>query len=339
MKRTLVALCIAVLALPLFADDALVLPARVIRTYFVGAYASASKGYDSDGKSYSLSSATDSYDSIKAFNLGLAVEYGINDWISGAVQWVPGYFVASKVESDAFGNATPSLADAADLFMGAKVQIVGEKAPVQSNKVRFAFAPGIKVPLSKPDWSKEVENIAAQKDFLFNQADKHTFAIGGRGFFDYIVNEQIFLNLYSQFLFYPGSVKVADSGLYGNQVVSGYQAFYPNYDPSLKYGYDLTLEFEPHYSTMVSDGIEFEAGLPLTYTYSPAPTVSDDTHNAFDGKFPDSKFLTLGPNVTLFFQKAPLPIEVEMGDYIPLAGKNTPATNSFFLELKVYAKI
>jgi hypothetical protein len=89
---------------------------------------------------------------------------------------------------------------------------------------------------------------------------------------------------------------------------------------------------------MISDGIEFEAGLPFTYTYSPAVSASDDTYDAYKDA-DSSHFLTIGPNATLFFQKAPLPIEVELGDYIPLAGKNTPETNSFYVELKVYAKI
>jgi hypothetical protein len=329
MKKILLGLCIAAFALPLFADDALVMPSHVIRTYLVGVYANVPSVYDNDGKKQSLD------DKISLFNLGAAVEYGINDWVTAAVQWVPGYNISSKIDN--VDNAT--LADSADLFVGAKLQIVGPKAPVQNESIRFAFAPGIKIPLSKPDYAKEAVNSATGDNFLVQSADKHLFGIGGRGFFDYVVNEMVFLNLYSQLIFYPGSIKAVDKSLtdYGTVAYVRGKGL-TSYDPSFKYGYDFTLEFEPHFNKMLNEGIEFEAGLPFTYTAAPALSVSGDELVQAYSDLNASHLLTMGPNVSLFFQKTFIPLELELGYTFPLLGKNDNAANMLLLEIKAYAK-
>jgi len=340
MKKILLGLCIAAFVLPLFADDALVMPSHVIRTYLVGVYANVPSAYDNDGKKQSLD------DKISVFNLGAAVEYGVNDWVTGAVQWVPGYNISSKIDNQ--DKAT--LADTADLFVGAKLQIVGPKAPVQNESIRFAIAPGIKIPLSKPDYETEFKNYMSGDTYLGQSADKHLFGIGGRGFFDYIVNEMVFLNLYTQLIYYPASIKAVDHSLtdYGTvyQVQNSGLPGASSYDPSLKLGYDLTLEFEPHFNKMLNEGIEFEAGLPFTYTASPGAKVSDDTYDIYSDKTKAvysetqaSHLLTLGPNVSLFFQKTFIPLELELGYTFPLLGKNDNASNLLLLELKAYAKL
>jgi hypothetical protein len=329
MKKAFFSLCLIALVLPLFADDALVMPAKVIRTYIVGAYADITKQYDSDGKSQDLSN------DVTAINLGGAVEYGVNDWITGAVQWAPGYFVYSKIS----GDDKATLADAADLFVGAKLQIIGPKAPVQNESIRLAFAPGVKIPLSSPDWAKQAQNYGSGDTYLGMPADRHTLGIGGRAYFDYVLNDKVFLNLYSQFIFYPTAVKAVDASLadYITVGMTRLATSDPSYDPSLKYGYDLTLEFEPHFNTMISDGLQFESGLPITLTMSPARSASNDTYDVYSSE-EASNLLTVGPNVSLFFQKTFLPLELKLGYSLPLMGKNESATNTVVLELKAYAK-
>ena len=334
MKKALFALLILALVLPVFADDALVMPARVIRTYLVGNLASVSKVYDSDGKKQ------DADHEFSVFNLGMAVEYGINDWFTGALQWVPGYNLTSSVD----GLKKATLADTADLFIGAKIQIVGPKAPVKNETIRFAIAPGFKVPLAYPDWKEEYANMNAGDTFLASPADRHTLAIGARGYFDYIINEMFFLNLYSQFLYYPGDIDLKDAGLteYGTwKTLNGYVS---TYNPTLNYGYDLTLEFEPHFSTMISDGLELSAGLPVSYNMTPEVSMGGNStlpsalqSSAYTPEKATS-YLTVGPNASLFFQKTFLPIELKVGYTIPLAGESTNATNVLLLELKAYAK-
>jgi hypothetical protein len=335
MKKALLGLLILALVLPaVFADDALVMPAKVIRTYITGAYASISKAYDNDGKAQDLPLGIKS---ISVINLGAAVEYGINDWITGAVQWAPGYNVYSKFDVSApFDKA--SLAGAADIFVGAKIQIVGPKAPVQNESIRFALAPGVKVPLSKPDFAKEAAKVGTDT-FLMSPADKLSLGVGGRAYLDYILNEMFFFNLYSEFIYYPTAVKFVDASLLDYSTVLGLRGGYsdPTYDPSFKYGYDLTLEFEPHFSTMISDGLQLSAGVPITYSMAPALSVSGDTHAGFGGQ-EASNILTLGPNASLFFQKTFLPIEIKAGYTLPLLGKNSNVTDTVVLQLKAYAK-
>ncbi|HTX74182.1 MAG TPA: hypothetical protein VMC79_15230, partial [Rectinemataceae bacterium] len=260
-------------------------------------------------------------------------EVGINDWITGAVQWAPGYNVYSKID----GMDKATLADAADLFVGAKLQIVGPKAPVQNETFRFAVAPGVKIPLSSPDWVTEATNAGTGKDFLAGGADKHTFGFGGRGYFDYVINEMFFLNLYTQFIYYPLAVDFKNANITAAGTWATIHAGDSTYNPTIMYGYDLTLEFEPHFNTMISDGLELEAGVPVTYTMSPKEDVSGDTYAAYTPN-PDTNLLTVGPNVSLFFQKTFLPIEVKVGYTLPLMGKNTESVNTLLLELKVYAK-
>lgn len=332
MKKISLALCIVAFALPLFADDALVLPARVVRFYSIGNYATISKSYDSEWKGQDIKN------NMSILNLGAAVEYGINDWISGALQWAPGYNVYSKID----GVDKGTLADAADLFVGAKVQLVGPRAPIQNETFRFAVAPGVKIPLSHPDWEKEYSN-SSTKDFLVQAADKHTLGIGGRAYFDYVINEMFFLNLYSQCILYPADVDLKDTGLHGYG--SWYALHSTGYAPKLNYGYDLTFEFEPHYSSMLGDGLQISAGLPLTFTMSPKESLSGDTTvpSGYEtyAYVPNgaTRSLSIGPNVSLFFQKALLPIEVKAGYTFPLTGENTYATDVLLLEFKVYAKL
>jgi len=120
-----------------FADDALVMPARVGRVYMTNSYAFANGEYDKDGNYDDYESG---YGAFKLYNMGFAVEYGITDWITGAVQWAPGWNVWSDMDRTGMDANINGLYD---IFVGAKIQIVGEKAPVQNSMFRFAVAPGI----------------------------------------------------------------------------------------------------------------------------------------------------------------------------------------------------
>jgi hypothetical protein len=305
------------------ADDALTLPAKVIRVYATGALATVTQKYDGSGKAQDLTPGN-----ITAVNVGAAVEYGVTDWISAAVQWAPGYNIYSKIDATGYDKA--NLADAADLFVGAKVQIVGPQAPVKNDMFRFAVAPGVKIPLGTVDWKKQFDNYAGGKDFLLSAADKHLLGAGGRVYFDYVINEMFFLNLYSEFIYYPGKVALKDSsfeGYYIYHVVSS-----DTLNPDVEYGYDLTAEFEPHFGTMIGDGLKLSAGVPVTYTASP------ETKWNGTGKDDASYLLTVGPNASLFFQKTLLPLEVKVGYTLPLMGENSYATNTLVLQLKAYAK-
>ena len=154
MKRIVVGLLLLALTAAVFADDALVLPKGVLRTYFTGAYAFASQEWDDTGEKIELSLS--GFDSLSAINLGGAIEFGVIDWISAAVQWAPGWNVWSATK-----NGTPpydklQVNGPYNVFAGAKIQIIGPKAPVANEKIRLAAAAGVKIPVKAPDaayWS------------------------------------------------------------------------------------------------------------------------------------------------------------------------------------------
>jgi hypothetical protein len=342
MKIALALLLVFSISTMAMADDALVMPAKVIRVYATGAFASADKEYDGSGASKDIPGMGGSTVKASYTNIGFAAEFGATDWITAAVQWAPGWNVASKLDITPALPMTLNANGFADIFAGAKFQIVGPKAPVQNETIRFAIAPGVKIPVGAIDWKTQATNLTNGKDATVYAIDKHILGVGARGYFDYVINEMFFLNLYSQFMYYPTAVKTIDDSLVGYMTVSSIQAGMPTYNPSLNYGYDLTLEFEPHFNYKIADGLTFSAGLPVTYSLAPALKVADDTLGAItkaNGFALDaSNILTIGPNVSIMTMKTALPLELKAGYTMPLMGENKMAMSSFVVQLKVYAK-
>ena len=212
-KLLLLGLALLLLGSALFADDAKVMPARIGRFYLAPNFSFANGAYNKDGDKQSF----EDDGSIKVFNLGFALEYGITKWITGALQWAPGWTIWSDISSAAPAGiqsaatgqiTTPFDGDittngVADLFLGAKIQIIGPAAPVQTDMFRLAIAPGLAIPLPGPDFSDEVENAMKGDKAKFSTMDKHTLGAGGRFYFDYNIGKYFFINLYNETLFYP----------------------------------------------------------------------------------------------------------------------------------------
>jgi len=321
MKRAFVLLFVfvAAIALPLFADDALVLPKGVLRTYLTTAYAFGDQKYDADGEK------VDSMD-LKALNVGFAMEYGVNDWITAAAQWAPGWTLWSK--TDVGFSPLPYTSDVKvnglyDLFLGAKLQIVGPKAPVASQKFRVAVAPGVKIPMPDADWDEQVDNLSAGDDVVLSSADKHAFGIGARAYCDYVINEMFFMNLYSEFIKY-----------FERKDAEGISVFpLGTTKQDIAYGYDLTLEFEPHFELPLANSAKFSASLPLTYKMT--PEIEYDGTAKADS---DTTSLSLTPSVSYFFLAGALPFEAKLGYAVPLMGTNTTALNRVVFQFKSYLK-
>jgi hypothetical protein len=319
MRKVLVFLLLAAIAIPIFADDALVLPAGVLRLYVVPVYAMADKMYDNSGKAqdiaFGLATAK-----LSLFNLGFAAEYGVTDWMSAALQWTPGWYAWSDLA------LTPSLPvnfnvnGYDDLFAGAKIQIVGEKGLVENKQFRFAVAPGVKIPLADVDWEQQQKNLVAGDDTTITSLAKHALGVGARGYFDYVIDDMFFVNLYSEYiyLFERKNVETNPFSLTKENI---------------NWGYELTFEIEPHFQTMIADGIQFEAGLPLTYTTTPTQQV-----NGVDVPDSDTALLSIRPNVSVFFLKSPIPIEAKLQYALPIMGKNTFNISAIDLELRAYLK-
>ena len=329
MKKLIIFVLLMSVALSAFADDALVLPKGVFRTYVTGAFGFATSEWDENGDKQDLLLVTDD-GSFRLLNVGAAIEFGVTDWISAAVQWAPGWNVWSS-----FYNATTVPFDKAtlngpsDIFAGAKIQVIGENAPVASEIVRLAAAPGVKIPLPSPDWQKQDNNIANNKSWILAAADKHALGVGARAYFDYVLNEMIYINLYGEFIYFPVTVKIDTQDYFSWAFVQA--TLIPNYD--VDYGYDLTLEAEPHFEIMLMDGIRLGVGVPLTFTMSPEVKYNDTAQADTD-----SHLLAVGPNVSIFLMNSPVPIEFKAGFTLPLLGKNSYATNVVLLQVKTYLK-
>jgi hypothetical protein len=145
MKKILFfGLALLVLGSALFADDAKVMPMRVGRFYLAPSFIFGDKAFNKDGERVN----NENNASVKALNLAMAVEYGVIDWITAAVQWVPGINIWSKMETDpALSSGGMDLFGVGDLFVGAKIQIIGSAAPVKTDNFRLALAAGVKIPL------------------------------------------------------------------------------------------------------------------------------------------------------------------------------------------------
>ena len=282
-KILLFGLALLLLGSGLFADDAKVMPMMVGRVYAVPTFSYAPGSFDSDGKYHSFDDG-----SVRLFNLGFALEYGIINWITAAVQWTPGWTPWSNLEG-ATGSDKTNVNGVADLFVGAKLQILGEKAPVQTDTFRFAIAPGVIIPLPGPDFEDELKNMAKGDDATLSSMDNHVFGAGARVYFDYIINEHFFINLYNETIIYPvkkdldkagpnlmmakagfGSQLSAFAGMGFDPLLGQIAGDLNNVSGEVNYKYRLTFEIEPQYSTNLGKGLIFSAGLPINYRFSPA---------------------------------------------------------------------
>lgn len=198
-KAFLILAALAMLVGPVLAEDASVLPAGVLRTTFAYINSASDKAFDDDGKKQ------DSMET-KINALGVAFEYGVTDQITAAVQWTPAWVFSSELEFSDKANIN----GLGDLFVGAKILIVGDKGFIPNEKFRFSFAPGMLIPLDNPDWDKELENAMAGDDFKFASPSNQAFALGFRAYFDWVLNEMFFVNLYNESIFYlPAEIRRA----------------------------------------------------------------------------------------------------------------------------------
>ncbi|GHV93752.1 hypothetical protein AGMMS50293_00720 [Spirochaetia bacterium] len=326
------------------ADDAKVMPKRIGRIYLAPSFAFANGEFNKDGE-------YEGYDSgegaMKALNLGVALEYGPLDWLTAALQWAPGWNMWSDVDTSIALSDEVNANGVMDLFVGAKIQIIGEKGLIQNTMFRFAVGPGIKIPLPGPDYEEQVKNSMNGDPVTAANVDKHSLGVGARVYFDYIINEKFFINLYSEFIGYPIKGDLKKSGYMGYYLATQMDGAGVDSSKIVNYGYDLTFELEPVFSTPIGGGIIFTGGLPFNYKINPGIKYDVSYPNSvvegmFASYFVDedpSHLFAIKPNVSFFFTSWKLPTEFRLQYGIPVAGKNDRATHSISLIGKLYLKI
>ncbi|WP_319559027.1 hypothetical protein [Marispirochaeta sp.] len=324
MKKLALLLLALAIVIPAFADDAKVLPAGVLRTTISAAYNMFDEAYDADGDAEDFDGGK-----VSVFNMGGALEYGATDQITIALQWAPGYNIYSSIEDDPMGgtNDKANINGPLDLFIGAKAQIMGPNGFVQNEMMRLAAAAGILVPLKNTDWEEEFDNYSAGDDYNMGSGSNEVLGIGFRLFYDYLVNQNFYINLYNETIFFPEAET-------SNQYTAYSQAMtaQPIEDVKVAYGYKSTFEVEPSYTHPVNTTLDVTGSLPITYIITPDMEIEGD---AVDDTA--SSFLKMTPYVSAFF-KSGLPFELKAGYSIPLMGKSTEKASTLIFQFKSYLK-
>jgi len=347
MKRFMMfGLALLLLGPTLFADHANVMPARVGRFFIAPTFITFDREFNTSGERTG-SRGGDEVPSTRMFNLGFALEYGITSWITGAIQWAPGINLWSDVDTDIalpglHSSSGAVISDMGDIFVGAKIQIIGPAAPIASDRFRLAFGPGLKIPLPGPDFRDEIGNNTPNVATI----DNHVLGLGLRSYFDWVVSEFFYLNLYNEVIFYPIRGRYRDLG-FGQAMMSRLGA-----SADVDFRYELTFEIEPTFTYRLQDPtIALELGLPFTYFFTPGYSVSNVRDAVFSptpGVYlpvhsPSNQGevhrLSFGPNVSAFFMEWPVPLEFRLSYSIPLWGINTPVRHVVGLQVRAYFRI
>lgn len=330
MKKALVILLLAAFVVPVFADDALTLPAGVMRTRIIPSMTFVNQWFDDEGNRVeSIDVGVGTLSSIQLYNLSVAIEYGITDWLTAGLQWTPGWTFLSNADFS-FNAALAGLGISEnnqfvsrginDLFVGAKVQVMGDQGIVPNSAVRIAVTPGVKIPLTQYSASDEVTNFSTGKEFQPSAVDEGAWALGGRFALDYIVTPDLFLNFFHEATFYLPTAQERFN--------------VPTVDASAEItpGTELKFEVEASYTMPLGNGVRLGFGLPVTYQMTLESKV-DGT-----GQDDASWILGVGPSVSAFFTDWALPMEFELGYNLPLAGKDSPIANTIQLQIKNFLR-
>ncbi|MCL2231729.1 MAG: hypothetical protein FWB99_01465, partial [Treponema sp.] len=243
---------------------------------------------------------------------------------------------------------------AGDVMLGAKIQIIGREAPIQSDMFRVAFAPGLMIPVPGPDFDDQLRSGTPRVARL----DNHVFGVGLRSFFDWVPNQFFYLNFYNEVRFFPQRGRFRDLGF--AQAFTADTLDGPPFDvgnPRVNFRYDVTFEIEPTFTyRLEAPIIAFEVGLPLTYFFTPGyrisgtrpniaplvPAIGEEAVAGLNAAMQDEgsvHMLTLGPNVSAFFMQWPVPMEFRLSYTFPLWGQNAPLRHVVTLQIRTYFRI
>lgn len=315
LRKVITLPLLAGLALPALANDAKVLPEGVLRTTIAPSFTTVEKVYDSNGDLQNPTLGT-----ITVNTVSLALEYGINDWITAGVQWAPGYVWSGEVEN----NDNVNLSGANDLFVGAKLQLLGSAGLVQSDSMRFAITPGVKIPTSQYDAQAEADSAMSGGEFKPGRTDRGAWGLGARFAFDLMITPDFYINMFNQTTVFLETEQ--DFGVVFTPAPT------PVKDATVKYGTEMIFEVEPNYSTVVGNGIRLGFGLPVRYT------SKGETELNGNGRNDEAYTLAVEPSLSVFFTQWALPMEFQFGYSTTLAGENSNAANTASLQIKNFVR-
>jgi hypothetical protein len=316
MKRIILFLLIFALAAPLVAEDAKPRQKGVLRTYIVPSYAFAFSAFDEDAKGGDA-------DTIQVARLGLAAEYGLIDWLSLGIHWIPFWTFWSDFEQDDGLHSN----GIHDIDIGVRFQLIGDKSLiVESEKVRLAATVAVVFPWASADWEDEADKQSSGDSYKATDPDKHAWGLGGRLYFDYVFTPAFFLNFYTEF------IKFFNKD-YEDVSLATYTASLSNGPRDYNYGWDLTFEIEPTLEYALTDAVEIGASLPINIKFTPDVSVDDSSVDDTA-----TYLLKFGPELSLYLPKMFVPTEFRLFYLHPLLGRNSPATNEFGLYIQSHIR-
>ncbi|MFP3043388.1 hypothetical protein LQZ19_16360 [Treponema primitia] len=287
----------------LFAEDAALPPVKTVSFSLTPAFEFADLVYGYEGGTSYWVNETGL---LRVFSTALTLGYGILDWISAEARWKPGWTIASNAEFEIayelnndgtkiLSNASLNANDLSDIFLEAKIQIIGEKAPIQSSRWRFTLGPEIKIPLPGTDFEEQFNKAGTADTLTVLNGDNHVFGLGSRVYTDYRITRHFAINLSGEFLYYLGKNKLKDSSFLeymaariekkrllveiansgGDETAQKAEAAkVENTDEEVGYGYDLSVELEPAFTIPLGADMVLSAGLPVQFKFNSGKTYS-----------------------------------------------------------------
>jgi hypothetical protein len=310
---------------PVFSEDVRTLPARVFRAETLIRYSFANAYFDI-GRQYTAFKKNEG--AFKALSMGFAAAYGITDWLSAGILWLPGLNLWYEVERVFRPSDTVTLADFYDMLMEIKVQLIGQQGLIKNRRFRLALGPQIKIPLPGPDYEEQAKNLAQGKPVILENQDRHVWGLGGKIHSGFIINESLYVDLYAEGIFYPQLGKLSRAGL--DDYLYSLSPFI-SHNSMVRYLGDLRFELDPHLEQALNSRMILNIGLPLIYSLNCGVWYYSSLPN-----MPAQYRLSLQPNVTLFFPSPPLPFEIKISYSIPLWGKDWKAVHNLAFLARVY---
>ncbi|MDR2103896.1 MAG: hypothetical protein LBP42_07330 [Treponema sp.] len=309
---------------PVFAESARVLPARSFRFETVPCFTLAAYYYGFDRK-YARFQKNEG--AFKTLNLGFSAALGITDWLTAALRWNPGWNIWSQKEQILEPSHEILLTGFYDLLAEIKIQIAGPRGLFKMQGLRLALAPEIKIPLPGPNYEEQAAKLERGEPIIMENLDRHIFGLGGRIYFDYLINNMFALTVLGEAIFYPPLLKLKDAGL--DEYLSA--GPYIPADSMVRYMGDLNLKIGLHFEKALSRSLVFGAGLPLNYLMNCGTWYYSYLKNK------GTEFLlSLQPNISFFFFQLPIPVNLQFRYSLPLGGENQNAAHAFALSIKIY---
>jgi hypothetical protein len=251
MKRFILFLSLSVIMISLaFAEDAVVLPAGVLRVDADATIGFVSEGWNFDGKK------TDMPDAVIMGN-ALGTAYGFTEWFTAALDWMPGVADTDLTNID-IGNDGDGAAEIyeglSDFSIKAQFQIIGNTGLIESRRFRMRLTPGLVIPFPGID----------DKDSSGN----HTWGVGGEVSLDTLFGDSFFVNTRSEFYWFPLDNKSKTNNEGELLLEAG-----PHYTVSIG-GVCLAFELPVNWTMSLDNDNDIPTGGPVSYLLSLRPALA-----------------------------------------------------------------